>query len=433
MLVDLNHPTLKGWTIDSLLASMIFGTGSADIIINTCVHGKWDHPLEVEVSEKATKRERESPGITKAADIADRNSKNPQALACYFINIESLSGSENNMAIELQSYLQERGWQVTLQPVEAEVGNPQSTLRHNVYAKRPNVKNPKILFNSHIDTVPPYFPAELDGNMIRGRGACDTKSLIAAQLLAAQNVLDAGIDTISLLYVVSEETDHSGMKAANDLGLDPIAMIVGEPTNMKLIKLQKGILKVKVTSNGVAAHSGKYVYIYFKNNTRLGYPSLGKSAIDPLLDFLSKVKSEKWPTSKDLGDTTLNIGMIHGGQAANALAESASAMLMFRVTQDPNAIMQRLLEIANDLVQLELYSSNHPVHLGTLAGYETDVASFNTDIPYFQFGPNQGTAYLIGAGNITDAHCPREHILYDDLVVCVQMYENMVHQLLNNH
>ena len=132
-------------------------------------------------------------------------------LAMMLIDIESISGSELAMADFLENYLQAKGWQVTRQSVAAG--------RDNIYAHRPG-RLPKLLFNSHIDTVPPFFPASRDDTWIRGRGACDTKSLIAAQLLAAQALADEGLDQIGLLYVVGEEVDHCGMIKANELGLD---------------------------------------------------------------------------------------------------------------------------------------------------------------------------------------------------------------------
>lgn len=76
-------------------------------------------------------------------------------------------------------------------------------------------------------------------------------------MIASQKLVEAGFaDDVGLLYVVSEETDHSGMKKANELGLSPKHMVVGEPTDMKMIRLQKGILKIRLSRQGAAAHSG---------------------------------------------------------------------------------------------------------------------------------------------------------------------------------
>ncbi|KAI9915705.1 hypothetical protein PsorP6_008043 [Peronosclerospora sorghi] len=203
------------------------------------------------------------------------------------------------------------------------------------------------------------------------------------------------------------------MKKANELNINPTHMIVGEPTVLKMSKMQKGVLKVQLMQDGVAAHSG--------------YPHLGVSVIDPLIDVLYDLKKEEWPKSEEYGSTDLNIGLLNGGQAANALAEKSSAMLMFRLVTDPDIIYERVKEIVAGRVGVKLYTANAPVHLTILEGYDTDIACFNTDIPYFNF---DGKAYLVGAGSSTDAHRSREHILLEDLKTMVDYYYALGKQLI---
>ncbi|KAG5175388.1 hypothetical protein JKP88DRAFT_172344 [Tribonema minus] len=281
-------------------------------------------------------------------------------------------------------------------------------------ARRPectDLKGPRVLFNSHIDTVPPYIPARvetaLDGDLvIWGRGACDTKGILAAQLTALQHLVDGGCSDAGLLYVVSEETDHSGMLASNDLGLDPDFLVVGEPTGSKMMRLQKGMLKMRLECKGVACHSG--------------YPQLGKSAIDPLVAVLQRLNDTKWPASEELGATTLNIGLVNGGQAANALAEHAEATLMFRLTDEPEvvlAIVKSILEGTD--VTMQIITQNSPVKLAVLPGFETDVAAYNTDIAYFNF---TGKALLYGPGSIHHAHSRTEKILGSEITAAIDAY-----------
>lgn len=239
-----------------------------------------------------------------------------------------------------------------------------------MYAYRPEAKlgpgGPSLLFNTHIDTVPPFFPASVDlsEGVIRGRGACDTKSILAAQLFAAERLVAAGQTDVGLLFVVSEETDHSGMKRANALGLKPRFLVVGEPTESKMIRSQKGILKCKLTCKGVSCHSG--------------YPHLGKSAVDPLVDVLHELIHHDWPKSEELGDTTLNVGLLSGGHAANALASHAEATLMFRVISPPEQIMEAVKRVAGDRAEVGLITANSPAKLGTVDGYEQGIVAFNT-------------------------------------------------------
>jgi acetylornithine deacetylase len=292
--------------------------------------------------------------------------------------------------------------------------------RYNVFAHRPELASgqPRLIFNTHLDTVPPYYPAEVDlqAGVIRGRGACDTKSILASQLLAAQRLVAAGHMDVGLLFVVSEETDHSGMKRANALGLRPDFLVVGEPTESLMIRSQKGILKVKLTAHGVSCHSG--------------YPHLGKSAVDPLIDVLHEIKGADWPKSADLGDTTLNIGIIKGGHAANALASHAEALLMFRVISPPERILERVKEIAGDRLDVDVITANSPVALSTVPGYEEGVVAFNTDIAYFELKP-EATAYLIGPGSILDAHSDHEKIMIPELKKAIDVYFDMAVKLLS--
>lgn len=322
--------------------------------------------------------------------------KDVVALAREMIDIESISGNEKHMGLYLKDLLTPLGWQIQLQGVETD--------RFNVLATRPS-KQPRLLFNSHIDTVPPFFPSRMDGPYLRGRGACDTKSLIAAQIHAAQAMVADGREDIGMLYVVGEEVDHSGMIAANALGLDPDYLIVAEPTESKLVSRQKGMLKIRLNCKGKAAHSG--------------YPHLGISAIDPLVDALADLRKEAWPGDDTLGATTMNIGMIKGGFAANVVPDRAFAEVMFRVVTDQAEILERTREIVGNRAQIEVVTSNNPTDLTTLPGYETAVIAFNTDIPYFNFN---GKALLWGAGSILDAHTADEKIHVDDLKQAIPTY-----------
>ncbi|CAM2009227.1 M20/M25/M40 family metallo-hydrolase [Acanthopleuribacter pedis] len=326
------------------------------------------------------------------------------ALAMEMINTESISGNEEPMARFLRDYLEPRGWQVTFQEVAP--GRP------NVLARR-NAKQPRLVFNSHIDTVPPFFPATIENGTLYGRGACDTKSLIAAQLLAAQELVEAGRDDIALLYVVGEEVDHIGMIHANELGLKPDYLIVGEPTESKLVTRQKGILKLALTCKGKAAHSG--------------YPHTGRSALDPLLDLLEKIRKHPWPAETRLGETTVNIGVLKSGKAANIVPDHAYAEVLFRVVTHQTELLAQVRDMADERVEIQVVAANDPVELNTVAGYPTTVVSFNTDIPYFQFG---GKAFLWGAGSITDAHTAGEKIEIADLEEAVHIYRRLAEQLL---
>ena len=224
---------------------------------------------------------------------------------------------------------------------------------------------------------------------------------------------------IAILFVVGEEVDHCGMTAANALKLTPQFLIVAEPTDSKLARMQKGILKLTVASKGVACHSG--------------YPELGVDAIAPLLDVLTAIRDEKWPADAEIGATTVNIGVLKGGAAANVVPEAAEASVMFRLVSAPDPVFARVAELAaakgRGQVTVTRTTSNPPVRLATMDGYPISTVCFNTDIPYFNM-PADAKAFLYGPGSITDAHCEREFIKLSDLKQSVGDYFAMAERLL---
>ncbi|RLN51304.1 hypothetical protein BBJ29_003048 [Phytophthora kernoviae] len=417
-LVDFEEEQLKFSTPSSLMGAFIFGANGSSVVKATSVNGKWRDTASKKVEQPAsatgTVPDEHQAQIEAAAALADVNSDDVLKLAIGINSIVSTSGEEATVGKAIQEWLTTRGWNVHMQKVPPQPDATVKADRYNVYATQSDSKTPKLMFNSHMDTVPPYLPPRIDETTLYGRGACDAKSLIAGQMIAAQKLVEAGLgDDVQLLFVVSEETDHSGMKKANELNVNPEHLIVGEPTALKMSRIQKGVLKIQLTQNGVAAHSG--------------YPHLGDSAIDPMIDVLYDLKKEAWPSSEECGSTDLNIGLLNGGQAANALAEESSAMLMFRLTTEPDVIYKRVEEIVAGRVGMKLYSANAPVRLTVVEGYDTGVACFNTDVPYFNF---DGKAYLVGAGSITDAHCPREFIMLEDLKGVVDYYFTLGKRLI---
>lgn len=318
-------------------------------------------------------------------------------LAKNLIEIPSTTGEEKPMVEFLSQWLSQRGWEVHLQEVAHQ--------RENLFAHRPGKKNPKLLFNSHTDTVPPYFGFREDDQYIYGRGACDTKSLIAAQLLAAEELVKKGHEDVGLLYVVGEEVDHCGIKKSNELNLSPKFLIVAEPTESKLASHQKGALKLHLTKKGIAAHSG--------------YPETGESAIDPMLDVLTEIKNTTWPVHPHLGSTTVNIGLIQGGLAANIVPPFCEAEVLFRVVSDSESLIKKVNEINKNRVKVEVVVKSNPMELSQHPSIDSTVVAFHTDIPYFDFS---GQAFLWGAGSILDAHTSGEKIKKTDLKASVQTY-----------
>ena len=321
------------------------------------------------------------------------------------IDIPSVTGEEFQIGTSLAELLNRRGYQVDLQEIENDRANLIATTG----------KQPKIVLSTHMDTVPPYFAASEDDEFIYGRGACDAKGIIAAQIAAAEKLRADGVTEIGLLFTVDEEVTSAGAKALNELPLASSCryLINGEPTDNRLAIGTKGSLQVTIKTKGRAAHSA--------------YPEEGDSAIEKLLDVLSDVRKIKWPSDETFGETTCNIGVISGGTRANVVPDEAQTVLQIRLATGGAAAKDLLEQAVGDRATLEYKSVHDPVRLHALPGFEQTIVRFTTDIPYLT---NWGTPLLIGPGSILDAHTEHERVAKSELTKAVEIYCDLVQRLL---
>jgi acetylornithine deacetylase len=300
-------------------------------------------------------------------------------LTTSLMAVPSTSGEEEAVGFWLRDYLESLGWNVEAHNVSENQNNIIATLNDT----------PRVWFSTHMDTVPPYIPPTEDDEKIYGRGACDAKGIIAAQITAAEQLRKEGVTDIGLLYTVEEERSSTGAKAAN---LHPLAakceyMINGEPTDNDLAIGSKGSFRLKIKTKGKAAHSA--------------YPEMGDSAILSLLDILDDIRQTKFPNDDFFGDTTVNIGVIEGGVALNVIPPSAEASLLIRLTTKREPIETALQSIVRDRGEIEVLSCSEPVKLLEVDGFKQKVVRFTTDIPHL---PNWGQPLLLGPGSILVAH-----------------------------
>ncbi|HEX4164280.1 MAG TPA: M20/M25/M40 family metallo-hydrolase [Bryobacteraceae bacterium] len=272
---------------------------------------------------------------------------------------------------------------------------------------------PTVTLSTHLDTVPPFFPAREDSTHIWGRGACDTKGIIAAMITAAEQLLAAGHRNLALLFVVGEERNSAGAKAAAQTPRGSRFLINGEPTGNKLALGSKGALRYLVRASGRMAHSA--------------YPELGESAIDKLLTALARVRAVPLPENSLLGKSTLNIGRIEGGRAPNVIADSASAELLIRVVDDAVALRSAIEQAATPEARAEEVLLIPAVELGSLDGFPTTVVAFTTDIPAFEGA--WGRPFLIGPGSIHVAHTADENIPKAELLDAIEIYKRLTLEL----
>jgi acetylornithine deacetylase len=326
----------------------------------------------------------------------------PIALARRLIDIDSTTGREGEAARGLATYLRGRGYSVLEQPVIAD--------RINVIAA---VGEPALVFSTHIDCVPPFFPSRLEGGLLYGRGACDAKGIVAAQVAAAERLRASGENSVGLLFVAGEERGSEGAAAANRIASQSRYLIDGEPTDNRLGAATRGVLRVRLRTAGIAAHSG--------------YPSLGRSAIEALLDVLISLRTAAWPEDPLLGRTHYTVGLIGGGVAPNVIPAEAGAEVLFRTVGDHDAVRDVLGSTVGGRAQVEEVLEVPPVHLETRDGFESAVFAYTTDIPLLG---NWGTPLLLGPGSIHVAHTDQEHVGVDELLEAVNLYERLALELL---
>src|SRR5579864_3760011 len=321
-------------------------------------------------------------------------------LTRQLVDIESITGNEAAAANYLYGELCRLGYQTQKMPVEGE--------RFNVYATSPELPHPAVVFSTHVDTVPPFIPSSEDAVRIYGRGSCDAKGIIAAQIAAAERLRQQSI-YVGLLFVVGEERDSLGAQVANEYaasGNGSRFLVNGEPTENRLALASKGALRVEVTATGRMAHSA--------------YPELGESAIDKLIAALARLRGMALPSDPEVGPCTLNIGLIEGGRAPNVIPDHAHADLLYRLIGPASDLRRQIIATAGDQVKVEFPLEIPFLRLRTLDGLPTMIAAaFTTDLPQLL---NWGQPVLIGPGSIHVAHTEGEYIEKQQLHQAIDLY-----------
>jgi acetylornithine deacetylase len=327
----------------------------------------------------------------------------PVALAAPLIDIDSTTGREGEAGAWLASYLHDHGFAVTKQPVDDS--------RFNVLA---TVGPPSVVLSTHFDCVPPFFPSRVEGDRLYGRGSCDAKGILAAQVTAVDALRTHGETRVGLLFVVGEERGSDGAKIANGANAGGVCrfLVNGEPTDNRLGAATRGILRLKLRASGRAAHSS--------------FPERGDSAIDKLLDALVALREVPLPADPILGQTHYSIGLIAGGVAPNVISPSAEAEVMFRTVGDANDV-RRAVQPLERSVAIEHVLDVPPVRLTTVPGFETAVFPYTTDIPFLA---GWGQPLLFGPGSIHAAHTADESVSIGELHAAVQHYQTIAAALL---
>jgi acetylornithine deacetylase len=325
----------------------------------------------------------------------------PVALTRALVDIDSTTGLEAEAGHWLVDYLRGLGYSVTTQPVD--------DTRFNVLATLGPIH---VVLTTHFDCVPPFFPSRIEGDRLYGRGSCDAKGILAAQVGAVEQLRRDGETRVGLLFVVGEERGSDGAKTANESANGCRFLIDGEPTESQLGLATRGMLRLKLKATGRAAHSS--------------FPELGESAIDKLLDVLVELRSVNLPSDALLGATHYTVGLISGGVAPNVVSPSAEAEVMFRTVSDGSEI-RRVLRPLESKVSIEHLLEAPPVRMTTVPGYDAVVFPYATDIPFLSAW---GQPVLFGPGSIHVAHTADEFISIPELQSAVSHYVTIARHLL---
>jgi acetylornithine deacetylase len=326
------------------------------------------------------------------------------AFTRQLVDIESISGHEGRVGDFLHEQLCRMGYQSRKMPVEAE--------RHNVWATWPGEEHPVVVLSTHMDTVPPFIPSSEDMTRVYGRGACDSKGIIAVQVAAAERLRKDAIH-VGLLFLVGEERDSLGAKVANREPPGSRFLINGEPTDNRIATASKGALRVELLAEGRMAHSA--------------YPELGESAIDKLIEALARLRAIELPRDPEVGPCTLNIGIIEGGRAPNVIPDRAKAQLLYRLIGPAEELRGRITATVEGLARADFVLEIPFKRLRTVEGLPSMVAAFTTDIPALS---DWGEPVLIGPGSIHVAHTEGEYVEKRELATAVEIYCGIARKLV---
>ncbi|MDT3356288.1 MAG: M20/M25/M40 family metallo-hydrolase [Bacteroidota bacterium] len=318
------------------------------------------------------------------------------------LSIDSTSGQERAMGEFLVSCLK-----TPANTIETfEVGD--GTI--NVLAKW---GEPKVYFCSHMDTVPPYIPPQLQSDRITGRGSCDAKGQVFAMFEACRRLEAEGRTGFALLVLSGEETGSFGAKAYTRDCQGGEIVIVGEPTDNRMVTASKGTKSFDVRILGKSCHSG--------------YPERGVSAVERFIDFMEKVRTTGFPEDKVLGSTTYNVGLLSSPNQQNILSPELTFRIYFRTTfASDSAVCGFMESMKNEFTEITARGGDTPMEYLTVAGIPQTTVAFGSDAPQLHKFSRRA---LCGPGSILVAHTPDEFVLLEDLEKAAGQYVKMYKEL----
>lgn len=308
-----------------------------------------------------------------------------------------------------------------------------------------------LVLSGHLDVVPapeadwksdPFVLRETDDAYF-GRGACDMKGFVALAVNVFREAVKRRLGRPLVLILTFDE--EPGMLGAEHLvktwsGPFPLpkSAIVGEPTNLQVVRMHRGHLKMRVTVRGKTAHSG--------------YPQLGVNAIEPaakamvaLTRLKETMQTERHDSAKYYPETpyvSLNLGRVYGGEAINVVPDRCVVEFGCRLLPDvsPDAMTERCRDVVKQAIggsdyQFEvigyspslLVGEDAPIYraLCEMVGQRESIAvSYATDGGMLQ-RLNMDCA-VFGPGNIEVAHKANEFMPKSGFVKARKLIEDVV-------
>ena len=309
------------------------------------------------------------------------------------LEIDSTSGSERAMGEWLAAHLEAPSVETM------EVGD--GTV--NVFLKW---GTPRIVFCSHMDTVPPYIQPTFLPDRVLGRGCCDAKGQVYAMYRACQKLAAAGRTGFGLLILSGEETGSWGAKAFSRTPFKSPLLVIGEPTENKMVSASKGTKSFGLTFKGVPFHSG--------------YPQFGRSAVDLFLNFMNELGAAGFPEDPSLGPTTWNVGELQSPNPQNILSPELTCRLYFRTTfASDAAVVEWMRSKASGVLEITERGGDAPARYFTLPGSPSAPVNFGSDAPHLTGFEHK---IICGPGTVAVAHRSDEHILLADLQKAIDIY-----------
>ncbi|MBO4475474.1 MAG: M20/M25/M40 family metallo-hydrolase [Bacteroidales bacterium] len=266
---------------------------------------------------------------------------------------------------------------------------------------------PRVVFCSHMDTVPPYIPPQFLEDRVLGRGACDAKGQVYAMYQACLRLAAAGRSGFALLILSGEETGSWGAKAFARTPFRAPLLVIGEPTEGKMVIASKGTKSFGLKFIGEPFHSG--------------YPQYGRSAVDDFADFLNRLRTAGFPEDPELGATTWNVGELSSPNPQNILSPELTCRLYFRTTFASDALVRDWMRSQAVPGRLEISErgGDAPARYFTMPGFPSAPASFGSDAPHLT---NFRDKIICGPGSIRTAHRDDEFILLSDIEKAIETY-----------